>query len=279
MSPGSRRLLSSAATHRGSRALAGVAWLAALAFACSRSEGARQSPASPPRASATEEEVAPPDTPAPAPPPKDDVEAAQRWLDALRDGNTRELQAYTAYPFELHEEGGCKLQHAASRERLAGAVACLSTDAELLDLLRRHEPSALQVLPDSARSMVDDLDVRAPLEQLVTGFVHRSDARADFVFWIADGGVRGVWKAGPRGAGEIGIATEWLEALRTRDLERLARVTSYPFELRDAGDDATCGKRVAKTREQLGKVIGCLFRSEPLQRALADSTLQGGDFF
>jgi hypothetical protein len=270
MSSDSRRF-ALAATQRGSHATSQIGSFVALALACSRSEGAPSSPA--PGAPEVVVAAATPGPPESAPPPVDDVAAAQRWLDALRDGKRRELEAYTAYPFELHENGGCGSREAASRAELANALGCLSGDAGLLDLLRRHEPSTLERAPERGRTLLDDFDTEATADvSLVTAVVHSAEARLDVVLWIEDGGVRGVWKAGPAGTREIAMATEWLEALEHRDLERLARVTSYPFELRDTGgSEATCGKgRAAQTREQLGKAVECLFRGKFLHQALVD---------
>lgn len=71
------------------------------------------------------------------------------------------------------------------------------------------------------------------------------------------------------------MATEWVDAVRACDLERLARVTDYPFELRDTGRDASCGRRLVMGRDHLGKAVDCLFRSEQLHRAMTDSRVSG----
>ena len=67
------------------------------------------------------------------------------------------------------------------------------------------------------------------------------------------------------------IATKWLAALRDHDITRLAEATSYPFAFRDTGRDARCGKRTANGPDMLAAAIDCLFRSEQLRRAMANS--------
>lgn len=71
------------------------------------------------------------------------------------------------------------------------------------------------------------------------------------------------------------MATEWTDAVRHRSLERLAKVTSYPFELRDAGRDATCDRRVATNQEELARAVDCLFASPRLQLAMTDTPASG----
>jgi hypothetical protein len=46
------------------------------------------------------------------------------------------------------------------------------------------------------------------------------------------------------------------------------KVTSYPFEVRDTGREAVCGKRFVAKPEALGSAVECLFRNEELIKAL-----------
>jgi hypothetical protein len=66
-----------------------------------------------------------------------------------------------------------------------------------------------------------------------------------------------------------------LDALEARDIERLARATSYPFEVRDKRREARCGKRSAKIPDALKAAVDCLFRGDLLHRALVDSPSPG----
>ena len=77
--------------------------------------------------------------------------------------------------------------------------------------------------------------------RIVTAALRRNDTRVELDLSIVDGGVRGVWKSGMEASWAIKMATERVDAVRARDLERLARMTAYPFELRDTGRDASCG--------------------------------------
>lgn len=216
--------------------------------------------------------------PAQTPSPANDVATAAQWLDALRDGDQKELAANTRYPFEIHDEAGnCKDQTAAGPEQLAAVLACLSNDPALIDVLRRHDSAAVEPLADiHLAAWAQKWRVTAtPNQRIVTGFFDRNDARAQFDLWVMAGGVRGIWKTGVNGSAEIATATEWLEALRTRDIERLGRVTSYPFEVRDTRRAAKCGKRVASGPSTLAAAVDCLFRSDLLHRAMADSPSPG----
>jgi hypothetical protein len=216
--------------------------------------------------------------PARMPSSTEDVAVATRWLDALRDGDQRELAARTRFPFEIHDEGGsCKDQTAPSAQEMAAVVACLSSDAALMDLLRRHDSAAVEPLADihfAAWRQKWHL-TPTPNQRIVTGLFNREEARAHFDLWIADGGVRGVWKSGVSGSRDIEIATEWLAAVKERDFERLAKATSFPLEMRDTGRDARCGNRTVKGRDTLGAAIDCLFRSDRLHQAMVDTPSSG----
>lgn len=208
----------------------------------------------------------------------DDVEIATRWLVALRDGSASELAENTQYPIEIHDDAGaCKDQTASGPEQLQRVLSCLRTNANLMGLMLSNDSAAVEPLADVhmpawfQRWRV----AQAPNMKIVTGHYNRSDAQATLDLWVADGGVRGVWKSGLDGSAEIAIATEWLDALRNRDIERLGRVTSYPLEIRDTQRDATCGKRMIESADILATSIDCLMKSDLLHRALVDSPASG----
>jgi hypothetical protein len=243
-------------------------WLLIATLACARRETA-ESVKLDPEIAATQ--------PLQVPTPVDDVGVATRWLEALRDGGHRDLAALTRYPFELHEDGGgCADQTAPNAEALHTAIACLANDASLIELLRSPESSTVEPLADvHLPAWAKKWHVTTTPSRIVTAEFSRNDSRAEFDLSIVDGGVRGVWKSGVDGSWAIKLATDWIEAVRTRDLERLARVTAYPFELRDSGRDAGCGRRLVKARADLAKAVDCLFRSDQLHRAMTDTAASG----
>lgn len=247
-------------------------------LSCARRDAAEGSaPSVQPQAEVAATRPAPPE-PAPTPParPSGDAGIAAGWVDALRDGSADDLRAYARYPFELHDDGGsCPPRQTTSRpEDLTFVLSCLSTDAAFIDLLRTHDSGAIEPLPDHqlvAWQKKQHVSANADMH-VVTAFYNRSDARASLDLWIADGGVRGVWRSAVNGAGAIGIATRWLDALRHQNREQLAQLTRYPFEVRDTGRDARCKKKVANGSDTLAPAVSCLLDSELLHRALTDST-------
>lgn len=192
--------------------------------------------------------------------PLDDVAVATRWLEALLDADQKEMARLTRYPFEFHDQNGsCTDQTAPNPEALPTAVACLSNDEALIALLRN--PDSVSVDPIAS----GDLPARAkkwhmtPPSGIVTASLRRNDSRAELELSMVDGGVRGVWRSGVGAPWAVKLATEWVEAVRARDLDQLARLTAYPFELRDTGRDASCGRRLVKGREGLPSAVDCCF--------------------
>lgn len=210
--------------------------------------------------------------------PADDVAMATRWLEALRNGDQTELAALARYPFEIHDKGGkCKDQIASGPEQLPTVLSCLLTDAALLDVIRNHDSAAVEPLADvHLAAWRHDWNVNpTPSRKIITGYFDRKDARAKLDLWVIDRGVRAVWKTGLNGSAEVALATEWLDAVRDRDIERLGRVTSYPLEVRDTLRHATCGKRLAKGRDTLAAAVNCLVKSDVLHRAMVDTPASG----
>ena len=251
--------------------------LLVMMLSCSRRDAAEgPAPSVQPQAEVAAARVAPPKPAPPPAPPSGDVGIATRWVDALREGNAGDLQAYARYPFELHDDGGsCPPRQTTSRpEDLTFVLSCLTTDNAVIDLLRRHDSGAVEPLPDhQLAAWQKKWHVSSnPDMHVVTAFYNRNDARTSLDLWIADGGVRGVWRSGVSGAGAIGIATRWLDAVRHENLEQLAQLTRYPFEVRDTGRDAHCKKKVAYGRDTLEPAVSCLLHSDLLHRALTDST-------
>lgn len=204
-----------------------------------------------------------------------DLEAAARWLEALRDRNQQRLTDATRFPFELHDHGGrCGTQTAAEPQALSSATTCLVNDRALIKLMNKDESAAVEPLTETWE---EAWSPSAAPPHLVTASFAADDARAELALSIVDGGVRGVWKRGTARSPLVQLAEAWVEALRGRDLAGLARVTVYPFELRDTGRDATCRQQRANDREALARAVDCLFRSERLQRALIDTPSSGFD--
>ena len=247
-------------------------WLLLLAVACAERDEKNAATVQP------HPEVAAP-RPETSPAPSDPVAIATRWLHALRDADQALLAAHTLYPFDLHDQNGsCKPHQTASNpEELRTVLSCLSTDDVLIDVLRTHDSGAVEPLPSvHLAAWAEKWHVApSPTLQIVSGFFNRQNARFNFDLWVDGQGVRAVWKSGVNGSREIKIALEWLDALEARDIERLARATSYPFEVRDKRREALCGQRSAKTPDALKAAVECLFRGDLLHRALVDSPSPG----
>jgi hypothetical protein len=240
--------------------------------ACARTDGDDTKPVRP----TAEVVAARPDVPAPQLTP---VAVATRWLDALRDEDQNALASYTRYPFELHDDADkCTAQAtASSSEQLGGVLNCFWADPGLMDVLRKHDTSAVEpLLGVHLAEWAQRWHVTPPpMMQIITGYFGRQDARVSVDLLIDDGGVRAAWKSGLNGSRAVQVVSEWLAALGDRDLEHLSRVTSYPFEVRDQRREALCGKRAAKARDNLKAAVDCLFRGELLHRALVDSPSPG----
>jgi hypothetical protein len=260
-------------------------WVLLSILACARHDGAEASSGQGQTAVGPSEPVGtPPAATAAAPGPTapvDDVTVATRWLEALRDRDQQGLIALSRYPFELHDVmGECQGQKlAASVAELPDTLQCLLKDDILVDVLKTNDSAAVEPFPDIHFARWAKKWGVAPDQsrRLVTASFNRLDARFEFYLWVVDGGVRGVWKSGVNGAWAIKIAGEWLGAVRNRDVEQLARLTSYPLEVRDTRREARCGKRVAKGRDALAKTVDCLFKGELLHRALVESPSSGFD--
>lgn len=206
------------------------------------------------------------------------VAVATVWLEALRDGADGILQSHTRFPFELHDETGrCAGQTAAGAEQLSSLLACLRSDAALMDILRTHETAAIEPIPLARlEAWANRWHVQpTPGLQIISGYFARQDARYTLDVQVDGQGVVAVWKSGINGSREIQIARQWLNAVKARDVEALERLTSYPFEVRDAGRDALCGKRTATSQAELSGAVACMFRSDLLHHALTESPSPG----
>jgi hypothetical protein len=174
--------------------------------------------------------------------------------------------------------GDCPPQQlAATAEKLPNVLQCLLKDQVLVDVLERSDSAAVEPFPDiHFGSWAKKWSVAADqTRRLTVASFNREDARFEIYLRVVDGGVRGVWKSGVSGAWAIKLAVEWLDALRNRDIKRMAQVTNYPLELCDTRREALCGKRVAKDSDALAKTVECLFKGELLHRALVESPASG----
>jgi hypothetical protein len=104
---------------------------------------------------------------------------------------------------------------------------------------------------------------------LVNAFIKRSDIQVDANLWITGGAVRALWTQVVDATAAVGVARRWLDGLRDRDMSALAQVTSYPFEVRDAGREAACGRRSAGKPKALESAVRCLLSNDALHRALS----------
>lgn len=205
-------------------------------------------------------------------PMSEEMAVAAEWLGALRVQDRAALSRMTRYPFEWLDTGppSCTAaQRANNSEELARVFDCLLGREVLLRVLNDHYRAGIQRLaPGHLQEWAQPWQARAaPDAALVNAFITRNDAQVDVDLWIAGGAVQSVWTHVEDGTAAVKIATRWLDALQRRDLETLAQVTSYAFEVRDAGHEALCGKRTAAQRAQLDAAVRCLLRSKELNQA------------
>jgi len=203
-----------------------------------------------------------------------EMAGAVQWLEALRSRDKAALSRSTAYPFEWLDAGrqGCTAtQPATAPEGLSPIVDCMLADEILLRALEEHDRAGITALPvGHLQDWAQTWRERAPADAtLVNAFIKRSDIQVDADLWISGGAVRALWTKVVDGTSPTGIAQRWLDALRSRDLSALARLTSYPFEVRDTGREAACGKRSAAKPQALESAVKCLLRNEELHKALA----------
>jgi hypothetical protein len=225
--------------------------------------------------------AAPPTSSSPdalAPSPGPELTLAAEWLAAFRRRDMPAIEARSRYPFELRdtgEEGHCPARaRATDAAALSGAMACLLNDELLASLLRARPNATLQALPEGfvstwAARWRSEL---RPGDKPVTLHVSRSDASFALILLVARDGVGGVWKTGTDATAEVALATEWVAALRRRDLPALTRATHYPFELRQSGPAPGCEDRTAFRAAELPAAIDCLLGDEVFGRALAQAS-------
>lgn len=202
---------------------------------------------------------------------------AATWLDTLVRGDLPALTRQTGFPFELRDsgkEGHCPpLATAGAASELAGVTSCMRSDDVLTSVLREHSTGGFDpLLPDGlqtwARPWRESLD---PTWQLVTGYFSRPDAYVEVNLAIAKDGVRALWKTGMDGTRDAALASQWLAALRAKDMTAIERLSAFPFDLRDTGRHASCGRRVADKPDSMRKMLSCLLGNDVLNQALAES--------
>lgn len=199
--------------------------------------------------------------------------AAAAWLDALRVRDEEALTRLTRYPFEWRKTGApsCNAkQPAATAEELSPIIGCLLADSSLRRALTEHDRAGIADLPiGRLQDWAQPWREQAPAGSvLVNAFIKRSDMQLDMDLWVNQGAVQALWTHVVDGAAQVEVARAWLEALKKRDLNALAKMTSYPFEVRDAGREAACGSRTAGSRAALESAVQCLFDNGELIRAL-----------
>ena len=201
------------------------------------------------------------------------MDVANHWIEALRARDKGTLSGSTQYPFEWLDTNrqGCRTkQPAVGPEELSLILDCLLADPTLQRALAEHDRAGIVELPlehlqEWARPSRD----RAPVgATLVNVFIKRADIQVEMDLWVTRGAVQALWTNLEDGSSAVSIARRWLDALQKRDLGALAQVTSYPFEVRDTGREAVCGKRVAATPEAFESAVQCLFRNDELIKAL-----------
>jgi hypothetical protein len=201
------------------------------------------------------------------------MDSAARWLEALRVRNKGALSGSTQFPFEWLDASrqSCSAkQPAAGPEELSPILDCLLADPILQRALGEHDRAGIAELPSGhLQEWAQPLLERAPVgATLVNAFIKRSDIQLDMDLWVTRGAVQALWTKVVDGSSAINIARRWLDALQKRDLRALAEVTGYPFEVRDTGREAVCGKRFVAKPEAFESAVKCLFRNEELIKAL-----------
>jgi hypothetical protein len=139
------------------------------------------------------------DASAPLPPAETAEDVAARWLEALRRADPALLDAWSRYPFSLHDtgdEGTCGQGAAADGKQLSQLLGCILYNEPLLAELRSQpEPEARVVLakdlPTWARRWRAELAKDAVLV-LVEILGHGNATR--FVLVVREGGVQAAWK-------------------------------------------------------------------------------------
>jgi hypothetical protein len=219
-----------------------------------------------------------PSKPATASAVEDGVKVASGWLDALARSDLDALTRQTGLPFRVHDsfaERNCGPQNtAATPEELRSALACLISDATLISVLRDHSGGGLDALAHGdvqpwAKQWQTELQ---PGWQLVTAYFERGDATVELDLVVANDGVRALWRAdGLDATVEAHLAGEWLSALGAGNVPSLARITQYPFELRERGRSSTCGTRTAAGSDALNHAVECLTSNKVFLQAMRDS--------
>jgi hypothetical protein len=146
----------------------------------------------------------------------------------------------------------------------------LLADSSLRRALTEHDRAGVADLPighlqDWARPWREHAPAGAVL---VNAFIKRSDMQLDVDLWVNDGAVQALWTHVADGSSELELVRGWLDALKKRDSRALGEVTSYPFEVRDSGRGATCGRHAAASRAALEPAVRCLFDNRELIQAL-----------
>ena len=111
-------------------------------------------------------------------------------------------------------------------------------------------------------------DYQPPGAQQFDAYFHAPDAAFSIILFTDGAGVRALWKNGFDASLQVALATQWLDALNQRDLQALARVTSYPFQLRDSEAESQCGARQANNAGAAG--------AEYADRSRTDARLRAG---
>jgi len=202
-------------------------------------------------------------------------EIATAWLDAFRRRDTAALSAVTGYPFELRDTGTAGRQEtrevrriAAVSDQMPDVLASWLSDDVLDRTMKRSQTGQVQELAEisywAKRWRSEAPSDTRPSE----AYFSTNDAAFTFLFLVEGTRVRAVWKTGFDASVEVDLATRWLDALRRKDIDSLERLTSYPFELRDAEAEAHCGDRGATAPKQMPKVVDCLLDDPIFNKAL-----------
>jgi hypothetical protein len=212
---------------------------------------------------------------APAPNAASARDIATAWLDAFRRRDVAALSAVTGYPFELRDTGTAGRPEtrefrrtAAAPEQMPEVLASWLSDDVLDRTMKASQTGQVQELAQISYWAKRWGSEVPPDTRPSEAYVSTNDAAFTFLFLVEGGRVRAVWKTGFDASIEVDLATQWLDALRRKDIDGLQRLTSYPFELRDAEVEAHCGDRRASTPKQMPKTLDCLLDDPIFNSAL-----------
>jgi hypothetical protein len=198
------------------------------------------------------------------------VDLAGEWVSAFRRQDVAGLTTHTAYPFEFRDMGtagrigsGQARRSISSAREMTEMLAPLFADEVLERTIGAERDGRIEERADIPYWAEPWRADAPPGLRPLQAYFSANDAAFSFVFFADQAGVRALWKNGFDASLETALATQWVDALRRKDVDTLQRLTRFPFELRDSGVEAHCGSRRAANSTQLPTTVDCLL-SDPI---------------